>query len=293
MTTNSNPASERLITLRNGSDMRVTLSERGAAMVSWLAPDRYGKLADVLLGSPGPHGYIAGDGEAYHQARWHATAGENSVSMRFAPPGAETGFPGRVNVQVHYQLDDEGRLSIEYEAVCNAPTPINFTTHPYFSLNGGSAGVGDHMLQIDADLYMATDAAGLPVAMATVAGTPFDFRQPAAIGPRLDWPDAQIDLAGGFDHCYCIGNASQGTAGALREVARVYDPGSGRTLQISTTETGLQFYSAGKGRQAQGRATSACANFNGFRLAAHAPAATLRPGQVYRQTTHYTLSLQR
>ena len=342
MTTNFSPASDRLITLRNGSDMRLTISERGATLVSWLAPDRYGKLADVLLGYPDPVGYandshyfgavigrwanriargrfvldgkpmqaavndrgnhLHGGQEGFHRARWEATPSDQGVSLRLSSLQGEGGFPGNVNVQVHYHLDDEGRLTIEYEAVSDAPTPINLTAHPYFNLNGGTAGVGDHMLQIDADYYMEIDEGGIPVDIASVAGTPFDFRQPAAIGPRLGWPDAQIEMAGGFDHCYCIGAPSSGREGPLREVARVYDPGSGRTLQVSTTEPGLQFYSGNKLGGVQGRAARPYASYDGFCLeahafpdqinGAHAAAVILRPGEVYRQTTHYRLSLQ-
>jgi aldose 1-epimerase len=336
------PAGDRQFTLRNAHHMSVTISERGAALVSWLAPDRYGNVADVLLGYPDPvayrdnsvyfgavigrwanriaHGRFVIDGkpmqaavndrgnhlhggdEGFHRAGWQATASEQQVSLRLASPDGDAGFPGKVEVQVQYRLGDEGSLTIEYEAVCDAPTPINLSAHPYFNLNGGRADVGDHMIQIDADFYMETDQGGIPVGVADVAGTPFDFRQPAAIGARLGWPDAQIGLAGGFDHCYCLGDAAEGRAGPLREVARVYDPGSGRTLQVSTTEAGLQFYSGNYLDGVQGRGARPYARHDGFCLEAHAypdqlngehaAAVILRPGQVYRQTTIYRLAVQ-
>ena len=338
----SRHAEDQLYTLRNAQDMRVTISERGAALVSWWAPDRYGRVADVLLGYPdgsayldNPHyfGAVIGrwanriahgrytlDGESlqtdvndrghhlhggphgFHTARWQAGATHDGVALRLASADGDGGFSGNVEVQVHYRLGDDGSLTVDYEAVADAPTPINLTVHPYFNLNGGSADVGDHMLQIDAGYYLETDAGGIPVNVAPVGGTAFDFRQPAPIGPRLLWPDPQIQLAGGFDHCYCIKGHVRGRAGALREVARVYDPGSGRQLLVSTTEAGLQFYSGNKLDGVAGRGAQPYARHDGFCLEAHAfpdqvngphaAAVILRPGQVYRQSTVYKLGLQ-
>jgi aldose 1-epimerase len=333
---------DRLFALRNARDMCVTISERGAALVSWWAPDRYGRMADVLLGYPDALGYVDnrayfgaiigrwanriaqgrfmldgklvqvavndrgnhlhGGPDGFHALRWEGASSNDGVSLRLASPDGNGGFPGNVDVHVHYRLDDDGSLIIEYQAVCDAPTPISLTSHPYFNLNGGSADVGDHMLQINADYYLQIDQSGIPVGVVAVGGTPFDFRQPAAIGPRLRWPDAQIRLAGGFDHCYCVRDQADGRRGQLREVARVYDPGSGRCLQVSTTEAGLQFYSGNGLGGVQGRGTRPYASHDGFCLEAgaypdqlngqHAEAVILRLGQTYRQTTIYRLSLQ-
>jgi aldose 1-epimerase len=289
---------DELFVLRNASDMRLTISERGAALVSWWAPDRYGRLSDVLLGYRDWRGYrdnraqlgaVSGrstDGEDLHRARWRASASaEQGVALRIAAPDLE--------LCVHYQLGDDGSLRIDYEAVADAPTPVDLTVHPYFNLNGGSADVGDHMLQIDADCYLEIGDDGVPVTLASVAGTAFDFRQPAPIGPRLVWPDPQLQLAGGFDHCYALSPAR-----GLREVARVCDPGSGRELRVSTTEPGLQFYSGNGLAGVDGRGPRPYARHDGFCLQAHAcadpldgpqAAFILRPGEVYRQTTVYRL----
>ncbi|MFC5463046.1 aldose epimerase family protein [Massilia niabensis] len=332
----------RLFTLRNAHGMHLTISERGAALVSWWAPDRYGRSADVLLGYREPQEYaddtcyfgaivgrwanriargqfaldgkpvqaavndrgnhLHGGPQGFHAARWHGEASGQRVSLRLDSPSGQGGFPGNVEVQVDYTLGDDGSLCIEYQAVADAATPINLTSHPYFNLNGGRGDVGDHMLQIDADYFFETDAGGIPTCVAAVEGTPFDFRSPAAIGPRLRWPDRQVGLAGGFDHCYCVGSAPDGRHGPLREVARAWDPRSGRRLQVSTTEAGLQFYSGNALEGVRGRSPRPYARHAGFCLEAgaypdqvngeHAGAVILRPGEVYRQTTVYRLSLQ-
>jgi aldose 1-epimerase len=333
---------DRLFTLTNADGMSVTISERGAAMVSWLAPDRYGRLADVLLGYPDARGYLEnrdyfgavlgrwanriahgrfevdgvshqvsvndrgnhlhGGPHGFHTMRWQGSESADGLLFTLTSRAGADGFPGQVEVRVTYKLHDDGSLSIDYDASTDAPTPLNLTAHPYFNLNGGSADVGDHMLQIDADHFLETDAAGIPIGMATVGGTAFDFRQSAAIGARLVWPDAQLRQAGGFDHCFCVRAPARGKAGALREVARVLDPGSGRLLRVSTTEAGLQFYSGNSLAGVQGRAAAPYARHDGFCLEAHAypdqvngafaAAVILRPGQVYRQSTVYRLGLQ-
>jgi aldose 1-epimerase len=348
MTINQSPAShsmhseDQLFTLKNACEMSVTISERGASLVSWLSPDRYGRMADILLGYPDAIGYrdnqvyfgsvigrwanriaqgrfmldgkpvqtavndrgnhLHGGPGGFHTVRWQGAASNRSVSLRLTSRAGDGGFPGNVDVLVHYRLEDDGSLAIEYEAECDEPTPVNLTAHPYFNLNGGSADVGDHMLEIDADHYLQIDAGGIPTGVAAVGGTPFDFRQPAAIGPRLRWPNGQIRLAGGFDHCYCIKGRADGRQGPLREVARVYDPGSGRRLHVSTTEAGLQFYSGNSLEGVQGRHSRPYTRHDGFCLEAnafpdqlnseHAAAVILRPGEIYRQTTIYRLALQ-
>lgn len=312
-TTNFSLASERphaagqLFTLHNSYGMRVTISEHGAAPVSWWAPDRYGRMADVLLGRPGAHD--DGDDEACvgaarragTGARWHGEMAGRRVSLWLAQANGNGGFPGDVEIEVCYELHDDGSLTIDSRARSRAATPVSLAWHPYFNLNGGRSDVGDHMLQIDADYYHELDGSGLQGGVAAVSGTPFDFRKPAAIGPRLRWPDRQIGIAGGFDHCYCVGEDGDGPLQrVLRQVARVYDPGSGRRLQVSTTEAGLQFCSGNRREGVPGLDDDADLRHAGFRLqacpdhahGARAAAVMLRPGELYRQTTVYRLSLQ-
>ena len=338
----------KLYTLRNASGMRVLISERGASLVSWWAPDRYGRHADVLLGHQDSEGYIANppyfgsiigrwsnrianarftldgvdyrihrnEGEhhlhggegGFHLFPWEVQPDPEGLRMTLASPDGAAGFPGNVLASVLYRLDDDGGLRIDYTATTDAPTPLNLTSHGYFNLNGGAGDIRDHVLAIDADAYLQVDRSLIPERMAQVAGSAFDFRQPAPIGPRLAWPDQQLKVAGGFDHCYCLrqaeqeGNASSGGGQALREVATVYDPGSGRQLTVSTTENGLQFHSGNFLGGVQGRGEQPYVIHDGFCLEAQAypnqinsmerEAVILRPGQIYRQSTVYRLSVR-
>lgn len=270
----------RVFRLRNASDMTVTISERGAALRSWCAPDRYGCMAEVLLAAPdGP----APAGAA--PAVWHGRRAENSVSLLLMAPGG-------ANLQVNYRLFDDGSLIIDYNAMAGMRAALQAKSNPCFNLNAGHADAGDHILQIEADYYVEIDACGAPVGVAAVGGTPFDFRHPAPIGPRLHWPDSQIRLTGGFDHSFFVRSHFAGGQGALREVARVFDPGSGRRLQMYTTEAALQFCTGSRSVDLRRRGFCLEAKARPSLVSAAWPHVILHPGQVYRQTTVYRLSLQ-
>jgi aldose 1-epimerase len=271
-------AGERSFTLENAAGMTVTIAERGAQLRAWRAPDRYGRMADVVQTGAG----AAPSGG--RSARWEGRQADGVVSLALTSGGDGAGM------LVHYRLDDEGGLSIEYQAVAGVPIPLAALAHPAFNLSGGLADVGDHMVQIDADYFEETGPAGAPAGVAAVGGTAFDFRHTAAIGPRLRWTDTQLHRAGGFDHCFCVRNHFAGGQGQLREVARVFDPASGRRLQLYTTEAAVRFCSG-----------AGAPRLNAFRIEAHArpglmsaawPRVMLHPGQVYRQTSVYRLSLQ-
>ncbi|KQV61905.1 hypothetical protein ASD07_00980 [Duganella sp. Root336D2] len=259
----------RLFTLRNANDMVVTVSERGAALWAWRAPDRYGRMADVLQ-APGRSA-----GMALWQGR-HADGGVQLLRM---------GDGDALAQMTRFRLDDDGSLTVEHEVVAMALAPLETASNPCFNLNGGMADVGDHMLQIDADYYVEADANGAPAGVAAVAGTAFDFRQPAPIGARLRWPDSQLVGRAGFDHCFFVRDHFAGGQGPLRKVARVVDPGSGRCLQVYTTEAAMQFCAGPLGGftlEARSRPELASAAW---------PNMMVLPGQVYRQTSVYRLSL--
>jgi aldose 1-epimerase len=279
----------RLFKLKNACDMTVVISERGAALHSWRAPDRYGRMADVIQ--------AGADGAARAgQALWKGQHADGGVALKLAAPG------GEAELRASYRLDDDGYLTISHDVLARLPTLVRLQTHPCFNLNGGIAGVDDHMLQIDADYYVEVDAGGNPVGLAAVGGTPFDFRHPAPIGARLRWPDGQLSQAGGFDHCFYVGSHFAGGQSPLREVAQVFDPGSGRRLQMYTTEAALQFSAIGDAGGMPRQAPDAQRRRRDwFGLEADArpalvsagwPQVLLHPGQTYRQTTAYRLSLQ-
>lgn len=313
MMTNSWPAGRpaRLFTLRNGRNMRVTISEHGAAMVSWWAPDRYGRMADVLLGYPEEDDYarngaclgavVNRDGgmPRLHATHWRGELDVGGAGLRLRPADAYGMGAGLAEMEVRYALDDDGCLAIDYRIVADAPAMVNLSTHACFNLNGGQADVGDHILQIDADRFLAIESGGA-LRDTEVGGTPFDFRRPAPIGTRLRWPHEQIGLAGGFDHAWQVGGSTG--AGNPRRVATIHDPGSGRRLQVSTTEPGLHFYSGnrldgvvGRGDAPYGRHAGFCLEAGASRVqrdGLRAGGMLLGPGEVYRHTTVYRLSLQ-
>ncbi|HET8634149.1 MAG TPA: aldose epimerase family protein, partial [Gemmatimonadales bacterium] len=142
-------------------------------------------------------------------------------------------------VQVTYTLTDSNDVVIDYEATTDKPTPINLSQHSYFNL-AGSGSVLDHELMIAADSFTPIDSTFIPTGViAPVAGTPFDFRTPHAIGERINADNEQLHFAGGYDHNFVLNHA----AGELALAARLSDPASGRVLEIRTDQPGIQFYS--------------------------------------------------
>lgn len=336
----------RLFTLRNAQGMRVAISDLGATLVSWHAPDRAGRLGDVLLGHDSPSDYLEstaymgatvgrwanriagarfeldgieyaldrnegdnllhGGGAGFHRAIWDAEEEDGALALRLHSDEGDAGFPGNVTVRVRYALDDDGELTIDYLAHTDSPTPLNLTNHAYFNLTAEpNADIRGHMMTIEADRFLEVDTALIPVRETAVAGNAFDFRQSAPIGARLEWPHAQLSLAGGFDHCYVLSDRrhDDGTSGAgvVRRVAHAYDPGSGRELTVSTDQHGLQFYTGNYLDGVRGRNGQRYARHAGFCLEAGAfpneinmenrDHLIVRPGKPYRQVTRYRLGV--
>jgi aldose 1-epimerase len=216
------------------------------------------------------------------------------------PPGC-TGFPGNLQVEVDYSLDEKNNLRIDYKATTDAPTVVNLTNHAYWNLAGeGSGTIYRHRLRITADSYTPDDATLIPTgSIEPVAGTPFDFRHRHAIGKRIRNDDPQLVIGRGYDHNWVLNRPAGDTS--LIKAARLRDPRSGRKLTIKTTEPGIQFYS-GNFLDGTLYGTSDRAYRQGDGLALETqhypdspnkpqfPSTRLDPGQTYTSTTIYKFS---
>lgn len=200
----------------------------------------------VLETNDGPN-HLHGGLNGFDKRMWTVESLRNGpearVVLRYVSPDGEGGYPGTLTSTVTYALNEKNELSIEYRATTNKPTIVNLTNHAYFDLSAGTApgGVMDHRLTLQADAYTPVDATLIPTGeRRSVAGTPFDFRQPMAIGARVrDGRDDQIRIGTGYDHNFII----NGPAGTLRPAARLEDPLSGRVMDMLVTAPGVQFYS--------------------------------------------------
>ncbi|MEO6625566.1 MAG: aldose epimerase family protein [Burkholderiaceae bacterium] len=170
--------------------------------------------------------------------------GSIAIRLTLVSEGGDQGYPGRLDVSVDYTLTPGNEWRIDYSARCDRDTVVNLTHHDYFNL-AGSGSMLDHQLMIAASRYCTVDAGLIPQQIAPVEGTPFDLRQAVAIGARIRDGNPQLVVAKGYDHNWVLADASP-AAVALplqRIAARLEDPGSGRVMEIFTTEPGLQFYS--------------------------------------------------
>jgi aldose 1-epimerase len=187
------------------------------------------------------HGGVKGFDKLVWKAEPLDRDGRAGVVYTLSSPDGDEGYPGALDVRVTYTLTPANELTVEYEATTDRPTPINLTQHSFFNLAGeGRTDILGHRLTIDADRFTPVDMTLIPTGeLAPVEGTPFDFRQPTAIGARIAADHEQLRHGNGYDHNWVL---SRGSAG-LAHAARLEDPTTGRTLDVSTTEPGVQFYS--------------------------------------------------
>ena len=263
-------------TLTNTNGMEVKIIEYGGVVTSILAPDKEGNLENVVLGFDSMEGYLTPppyfgaligrygnriggaqftlNGETYELAAnngrnhlhggpvgydkvlWTGTPkGGNAVELTYLSKDGEEGYPGNLDITVVYTLTDANELKIDYHATTDKATPVNLTNHSYFNLSGDPESlILDHVLTIHADGYTPVDFGLIPTGeIAEVEGTPFDFTEPFEIGARIG------DVRGGYDHNWVLNESDA----AMPLVATLKDPQTGRTMEVYTTEPGLQFYS--------------------------------------------------
>jgi aldose 1-epimerase len=254
-----------------------------------------------------PPNSLHGGTEGFDKRVWSASdaGGDDAaaVELAYTSPDGEMGYPGTLEVRVRYSLGPGGELRIEYQATTDAPTVVNLTNHSYLNLAGEAAGsIEGHRLQLHAGRYTPTDAANIPTGeLAPVAGTPFDFTSPHPVGERISDDDEQLRFGLGYDHNYVL-DRPPGSEGTLVPAARVEDPGSGRVLEVATTEPGVQFYSGnqldgtlvGTGGVAYGPRAGLCLETQHFPDSPNQPgfpSTVLRPGEVYRSSTTYRFSV--
>jgi len=331
-----------LYVLTNANGMKAKVMTYGAILTELDVPDRDGKLGDVVLGFDNLQSYLAGhphfgattgrvanriakgkfslDGKDYTLAVnngpnslhgglkgfdkvvWKAQPNETpdaaGVQLTYVSRDGEEGYPGNLTTVVTYMLTNQNELRIDYKATTDKPTPINLTNHSYFNLAGPQSGdILDHELELEADEYTPADDTLIPTGeIRSVKGTPLDFTKATKIGSRI----AQVaDKTGGYDHNFVLRSKGK----KLELAARVHDPKTGRLMEMSTTEPGVQLYTAnfldgklkGKDGVAFKKHQAFCLEAQHFPDSVNHPkfpSIILRPGETYTQTTVFKFSVK-
>ncbi len=247
------------------------------------------------------HGGLKGFDKVVWNATTDTTPTTGSLKLTYLSKDMEEGYPGNLNVTVIYTLTNDNTLEVTYEATTDKTTVVNLTQHSYFNLTGDfSKTILDHNLEINADKYLPVDATLIPTGeLASVEGSPFDFRTMKVIGKDIEVQNDQLKKGLGFDHCWVLNNQDK----AMRLAATAYDASSGRTLEIHTTEPAIQFYS---GNFLDGTLTSknggTYAQRSGFCLETqhypdspnqnNFPSTLLKPGEIYKSQTSFKFSVK-
>lgn len=247
------------------------------------------------------HGGLRGFDKAVWAAEPVRTDSGVGVVFTLVSPDGDEGYPGTLTARVTYTLlNGRNELVIDYEGTADQATPLNITNHSYFNLAGAGDILG-HVLTLNADSLTPVDTTLIPTgAITPVAGTPFDFRTPTAIGARIDARDAQIKNGGGYDHNFVLNRSAPG----LVHAARVTEPTTGRTLDVSTTEPGVQFYSGnfldgtltGKGGRVYQHRNGFCLETQHYPDSpnhANFPSTILQPGTTYHSRTVFAFGVNK
>ena len=222
-----------------------------------------------------------------------------SLVLSYISKDMQEGYPGNLEVQVTYTLDNHDELSVKYEAVSDKTTIINLTQHSYFNLSADlNKNILDHEITINSDAFLPVDSTLIPTGeIRNVGDTPFDFRKPKKIGDEINTSNKQLKFGMGYDHCWVLNNQDQG----LRFVASAYDSGTGRLLEVFSDQPGIQFYS---GNFLDGTLKSKIGGTYDFRSGFcletqhypnspnenDFPSVTLRPGEKYMTETIFKFS---
>jgi aldose 1-epimerase len=246
------------------------------------------------------HGGIGGFSSRVWRAAARRDAGEVGVALRYVSPDGEEGYPGTLDTEVTCTLTADNALRIDYRATTDKPTVVNLTNHSFFNLAGeGTGSVLDHELTLHASRYTPVDEDLIPTGeIAPVSGSALDFTRPAAVGGRIRAGEPQLLRGRGYDHNFVLDKPA---AGGLSLAARLRDPGSGRVLEVSTTEPGLQLYSGnfldgsavGTGGRAYRQSDGLCLETQHFPDSPNRPgfpATVLRPGETFRSTTVFAFT---
>ncbi|MGB9623560.1 MAG: aldose epimerase family protein [Phycisphaerae bacterium] len=329
-----------LYTLTNANGMSADITNYGGIVVRLYAPDRNGKLADVVLGYDKLADYIKAtpyfgaivgrygnriargrftlDGIEYKLATnnmgnhlhggikgfdkvvWEAQPfqGNDAVGLKltYLSKDGEEGYPGNLRCTVRYSLTNDNELRIDYEATTDKATPVNLTNHSYFNLAGqGRGDILGHELMLNADRFVPVDSTLIPTGeLRPVKGTPMDFTTPTAIGARVNQDYEQLKLGKGYDHCWVLNKKDA----EMSLAARVYEPTTGRVMEVLTTEPAIQFYcgnfldgsNVGKGGKVYRFRYGFCLETEHYPDSPNHPqfpSTILRPGQTYKTTTIY------
>ena len=327
-----------LYSLRNKAGMEVKISDFGGTIVLWTVPNKEGVFEDITHGCDSLSGYLKGvpyfgaligrygnriakgkftiDGQTYTLAAnngvnslhgglkgfdkvlWTATpleGEEPTLKLTYLSKDGEEGYPGNLSVEVLYTLQKDNSLKIDYKANTDKATVINLTNHTYFNLNGAND-ILSHEIVINATKYLPVDATLIPTGeLKSVVGTTFDFIKGHKIGERInDSTDIQIKYGLGYDHCWVLTDSSK----TLKLAASVYEPTSGRLMEVFTTEPAIQFYTGnfldgtiiGKGGKVYGRRSALCLETQHYPDSPNHqafPSTLLKPGATYNSTTIY------
>lgn len=331
-----------IYTLKNKHGMEARIINYGGTVVSLRVPDRKGQFDDIVLGYDNLNGYLTNspyfgclvgrygnriggakfslNGQTYTLAAnngpnslhggikgfdkvaWSVVKStHNSLTLRYLSKDGEEGFPGNLDVTAVYKVTDNNELKLEFAATTDKPTVCNLTHHSYFNLAGqGKGDILGHEVQINSDKTTPVNKDLITTGeYADVTGTPFDFRKSTVIGARINAPDTQLQYGPGYDHNWVINNPP----GQYGLQATVYEPTSGRVMEVWSDEPGMQFYAGnfldgtivGKGGAVYQKRSGFCMepqHYPDTPNKPNFPPVTLLPGETYKCTIAYKFGVK-